>query len=148
MFNVLVMCESVEVTKWMRRRLQPNRFKANLRSLLRQWYIIVYVICETCAPQKTIISAAVSTAYAMNHLFPAKVPFINDGTIIGFFAQLLISSYSGSINGKTVIAVVGYFVSCCLFIDACCQDITRMFNEMNELEMAGRCAKNLLGVPK
>lgn len=75
---------------------------------------------------------------------PISAPFLNNGTVIEFFVQLLIQSYGGLIYGTTVIAVVMYFVSCCMFIDACCQDFRRIFDEINELAKADGCAKNLL----
>lgn len=86
--------------------------------------------------------AAVNACYNMyignwdptTYFLPYKllIPFVNYHSIPGFFIQWLVQIYCGYTYILTISAVVMYFLSCCYYIDACCEDFARVFTEIDE----------------
>lgn len=63
---------------------------------------------------------------------PMTLYFPIDNTkVYGYFLILLFEMYAGYTYEFTMTAVVTYFVSCCFYIEACCQHLQVMFDELD-----------------
>lgn len=86
------------------------------------------------------------TTYTLPH--KTTIPFIDNRTMHGFIIRLMIQIYGGQYFCLTLGVITIYFVNCCVFIDAFCQEIKLRFDGINELLASDDRKKNLIEIKK
>lgn len=115
---------------------------------------MIYIVW---APASTFPVACILYAcFSMNngnwdpttYFLPYKmlIPFVDYNSIGGYFAQVFIQIYAGTVHAVTMITVISYFVCHCLFIDACCQEFRWRFDNFNELTTSEGCGKKFMEI--
>lgn len=67
--------------------------------------------------------------------FPCKIAVPFDTTsILGWYMKLILFGLYAVFTGYLVVSTLtAYFVSCCYYIDACCDHLNLMFSEMDKI---------------
>lgn len=60
------------------------------------------------------------------------IPYIRRDNLPGFFAQLILGMYGGYSYVVSMTSNVTFFLSCCFYIEASCQEFRRAFTEIDD----------------
>lgn len=121
--------------------------------LYTKWTMIILVwVCGSVMILSSVIYAFWNMIRgnweASTYFLPLKssIPFVDPNTINGFFFQLLMQIYGGFFYCTCVCTLTLYFVSCCLFIDACCQEFKQQFDVISEMISSENFPKNVMEI--
>lgn len=69
-----------------------------------------------------------------NYYLPCNmfIPFIDDSTIEGYVVQFVVQFWAIYSYCVVIVGIIMYFVSCCLYIKASCQEFAQIFDDVNE----------------